>query len=563
MAAENVTRRTFVALMAAGGAGSAVPASLAAALQEASPITEADIRSAEELIGLEFTDEERAQMVSSVNERLQLYRDLRKVEIPETVAPPLNFDPAVGPLELPEREIPLDFARTAVAPDVTVEADVAFATLGELKALLSRRDLSSVELTRFYLDRLARYGPTLESVVTLTEERAMEQAREADLNRSRGVFTGPLQGIPWGAKDLLATRGYPTTWGAAPYQDQAFDYDATVVSLLERAGAVMAAKLTLGALAQGDVWFGGQTRNPWNLEEGSRGSSAGSAASVVAGLVGFTVGSETLGSITSPADRCGATGLRPTFGRVSRFGAMTLSWSMDKLGPLCRSVEDCAMVLQAIQGADGRDATARDVPLGWDADRDFRDLRVAYLQSAFESDSPTAPYDRQALEVLREMGVEPVPFELPDRYPLSALSTLVLHPEQGAAFDSFIRENREDLMVRQSRNARPDRLRQSRFIPGVEYIQANRVRRLLMDDMAERMAGVDVLVAPTRAPGLVTATNLTGHPCLTLPSAFREDGTPVSLSLIGNLFQEAPILTLGKAFQDEVGVYRARPPLFS
>jgi Asp-tRNA(Asn)/Glu-tRNA(Gln) amidotransferase A subunit family amidase len=242
---------------------------------------------------------------------------------------------------------------------------------------------------------------------------------------------------------------------------------------------------------------------------------------------------------------------------------MALSWTMDKLGPLCRSVEDCATVLQAIQGSDGLDPSVRDVPLGWRPERDFRDLRVAYIVSAFESDSPTAEWDRQALEALREMGVSPVPFELPDGFPLQALSTFVLHPEQGASFDRLVREDREGSMVRQTRNARPDRLRQSRFIPGVEYLQANRVRRLLMEDMHRRMEEVDVLVAPTRAPNLVTVSNLTGHPSLTLPSAVREDGTPVSLTLTGRLFDEASILTLGKAFQDEMGLHLRRPPEFS
>ncbi len=555
-------RRAFLGLLAAGSAGVAVPASLAAALQEAGPVTVADLAAAEGIIGLSFTDEEREQMVESVNERLDLYRALRKAEVGETVSPAFVFEPVVAPLELPEGEVPLDFSGRATSPG-RGEEDLAFASVAQLQAALASGEVSSVELTELYLDRLERFGPVLESVVSLTPELAMEQARSADSERRAGRNRGPLHGIPWGAKDLLATSRYRTTWGARPFESQSFDYDATVVRKLEGAGAVLTAKLTLGALAQGDVWFGGRTRNPWNLEEGSRGSSAGSAASVVAGLTGFTLGSETLGSITSPSDRCGATGLRPTFGRVSRHGAMALSWTMDKLGPLCRSVEDCAVVLQAIQGSDGLDASVRDVPLGWRPDRDFRTLRVAYIQSAFESDSPTAELDREALAVLRSMGVSPVPVELPEGFPLQALSTFVLHPEQGASFDELVREDREGTMVRQTRNARPDRLRQSRFIPGVEYVQANRVRRLLMEEMHRRMAEVDVLVAPTRAPNLVTVSNLTGHPSLTLPSAVRENGTPVSLTFTGRLFDEAAILTLGKAFQDEVGFHLRRPPRFT
>jgi Asp-tRNA(Asn)/Glu-tRNA(Gln) amidotransferase A subunit family amidase len=559
---SGVDRRAFLGLLAAGTAGTALPASLQAALQEAGPVTVDDIRAAEKLVGMEFTDEERAQMLEAINERVDLYRSLRKVEISETLSPAIVFDPMLGGEELPEVELPLDFTAEAAFPG-TGEADLAYSTIGELQALLSSGAVSSVELTRLYLDRLAAHGPTLECVVSRTEELAFEQARQADEERTRGQVRGPLHGIPWGAKDLLATARYRTTWGAAPFQEQAFDYDATVVGKLREAGAVLVAKLTLGALAQGDVWFGGQTRNPWNLEQGSRGSSAGSAAATSAGLAGFTIGSETLGSIVSPADRCGATGLRPTFGRVSRHGAMALSWTMDKLGPLCRSVEDCAVVLQAIQGTDGRDRTVRNVPLGWDPGADFRSLRVGFLQSAFESDAETAPLDREALAALRAMGVRLVPFELPEGFPTGALSTLVLHPEQGASFDELVRENREDLLVRQSRNARPDRLRQSRLIPGVEYIQANRVRTLLMEAMAERMADVDVFVGPTRAPNLTTVTNLTGHPSLTLRSGFRADGTPVSLTIVGGLYREADILTLGRAFQNEVGLYRRRPPLFS
>jgi Asp-tRNA(Asn)/Glu-tRNA(Gln) amidotransferase A subunit family amidase len=558
----SLDRRAFLGILAAGGAGATLPASLLAALQEAGPVTVADLEAAERMVGLSFTDEERTQMVESINERVDLYRALRKVPVDETVAPALVFDPTVEPMSLPEVEVPLDF--TEDGPGRRPEdPDLAYASVGELQGLLSAGRISSEELTRLYLDRLKTYGPELECVVSLTEDLALQEARSSDAERARGRVRSPLHGIPWGAKDLLATARYRTTWGAAPFKEQSFDYDATVVERLRDAGAVLTAKLTLGALAQGDIWFGGQTRNPFNLEEGSRGSSAGSAAAVVAGLTGFTIGSETLGSITSPSDRCGATGLRPTFGRVSRHGAMALSWSMDKLGPICRTVEDCAAVLQVIQGADGRDITARNVPLGWDPGSDFRTLRVGFLRSAFEADSSTAPFDRDCLEVLRRMGVRPVAVELPDQFPLSALSTLVLHPEQGASFDSLIRENREDLLVNQRRNARPDRLRQSRFIPGVEYVQANRVRRLLMEDMARRMDGIDVLVTPTRAPGISTITNLTGHPSLTLRSGFRENGTPVSITLVGGLFGERHLLTLGKAFQDETGLHRSRPPLFS
>jgi len=399
-------------------------------------------------------------------------------------------------------------------------------------------------------------------VVTLTEDLALEQARRADEEIARGRYRGPLHGIPWGAKDLLAEDCCRTTWGAKPYEDQVIEEDATVVRKLEEAGAVLVAKLSLGALAMGDVWFGGRTRNPWNLEQGSSGSSAGSAAATVAGLVGFSIGSETLGSIVSPSTRCGATGLRPTFGRVSRHGAMALSWTMDKLGPICRSAEDCAIVFHHIHGADGRDPTARTLPFNWDPERKISELRIGIVESAFNSDYETKEFDQRSLEVLRSLGARFVPVELPDQYPVQALR-IILNAEAAAAFDDLTRSNRDDLMVRQDAGAWPNTFRRSRFIPAVEYIQANRVRTLLMEAMERTMAGIDVLVAPTFGGNQLLITNLTGHPAVVVPNGFRENGTPTSITFIGKLFGEAEALAVAKAYQDATDFHLRRPPAFT
>ena len=386
-----------------------------------------------------------------------------------------------------------------------------------------------------YLDRLKRHGPTLECTITLTEERALEQARRADEEIAAGRYRGPLHGIPWGIKDLLAVKGYPTTWGAEPYVDQVIDMDATVVRRLDEAGAVLVAKLTVGALAMGDVWFGGKTRNPWNLEQGSSGSSAGSAAATVAGLVGFSIGTETHGSIIPPSTRCGATGLRPTFGRVSRHGAMALSWTMDKIGPICRSVEDCALVFDAIHGADGLDPTVRDVPFVWDANIDVRNLRIGDLKSAFDEEPESEEgreWRRMDLRGARRAPLArrgAIPFELPKGLPVSALR-LILHAECAAAFDDLTRSGRDRLM--EERSSWPNTFRQARFIPAVEYIQANRVRTLVMAALDEAMRDIDVFVTPSYAGDVLLMTNLTGQPAVVLPNGFRADGTPVSISFI-------------------------------
>jgi Asp-tRNA(Asn)/Glu-tRNA(Gln) amidotransferase A subunit family amidase len=555
-------RRKFVAyLTGIGLGGTAFPAALWALAQEQGKINRETVACAEEIAGLEFTDAERDMMLEGLNSNREAYGKLRAISIPNEVAPALRFDPLL-PGRVPDvvrRE--RRRTRRVVSRPTNLE-EVAFWPVTDLAELVRTRQVTSVELTRLYLDRLQRFGPRLEAVITLTEELALQQAGRADAELARGVYRGPLHGIPWGAKDLLSEDRYRTTWGAKPYEDQVIPYDATVVRRLEDAGAVLVAKLTLGALAMGDVWFGGRTRNPWDLEQGSSGSSAGSASATVAGLVGFGIGTETLGSIVSPSTRCGATGLRPTFGRVSRHGAMALSWSMDKIGPLCRCVEDCALVFDAIHGPDGLDPTVRDVPFDWDATLPITSLRVGFYKSAFEEEHRESEFDDRALAALRRMGIELIPVELPTDVPVDAIR-FVLSAEGAASFDELTRSNRDDLLVRQGSGAWPNSFRQSRMIPAVEYIQANRARTMLMGAMDAVMDGIDVFVTPSYGGSVLLTTNLTGHPCITVPNGFRENGTPVSLSFIGKLYGEAELLAAAKAYQDATGFHLQHPAAFA
>ncbi len=516
------------------------------------------------LFGLEFTEAERELMAEEVEQARSYYQSLRSVPLANDVAPALLF----GPEMLAGAGVP---ALTHSLPPETIRErphdleQAAFWSISELAGLIGSGQVSSVELTKMYLARLKRYDPVLHCVVTLTEERALQQAWRADDEIAAGIYRGPLHGIPWGAKDLLAVAGYPTTWGAEPYREQVLDLDAAVVKRLEAAGAVLIAKLSLGELAWGDVWFGGMTRSPWNTDLGSSGSSAGSAAAVAAGLVGFSIGSETWGSIVSPATRCGATGLRPTFGRVSRHGAMALSWSMDKLGPIGRSVEDCALVFAAIHGADGLDPTAVTRPFTWPEAAPLVDLRIGYLAAAFEQEYEGRENDQATLALLRDLGAQLIPLTLPN-YPIAPLQ-IILTVEAAAAFDALTRSNQDDLLARQVGDAWPNVLRAARLIPAVEYVQANRVRTLLMQAMREIMHDLDIYVAPSLAGDNLLLTNLTGHPAVVLPNGFNARGAgpaaPTTISFIGQLFGEATVLAVAQACQMAMDCHLQRPPAFA
>ena len=395
-----------------------------------------------------------------------------------------------------------------------------------------------------YLARLKKYGPKLNCVVTLTEDLALAQASEAEREIKAGKYRGPLHGIPWGAKDLFATKGIRTTWGAEPYRDQVIDYDATVVERLRDAGAVLVAKLSMGALAQGGRWFAGMTRNPWQVEEdkiGSSGSSAGPASATAAGLVGFSVGTETLGSIISPSSRCGVAGLRPTYGRVSRYGAMGLSWTMDKIGPICRGVEDCAAALNGMYGPDGRDLTVGDVPFNWEPARPIGNMRIGYIKTEFDQqqDPERKTIYQQALDALKAAGANLQPIEMP-KFSVGALR-IILVAEAATAFDDITRDGRVNQLSGQEPGDWPNTFRSSRFIPAVEYIRAQRARRLLMQEMDELMSKWDVFVSP--APGSLSLliTNLTGHPAVCVPCGFPK-GLPQSIMFTGGLYDEgAPL----------------------
>ena len=565
-----VDRRLFLNLCAGLGlAGTVLPDILCAA-DIGNGITTDQLVAAEALAGLQFTDEERRLMLDGLDELRLNYQRLREVSIDNAVPPALLFDPELG------GPVSRQLESSPGAPNAAFAApkdrnDIAHLPATALGAMIRDRRMSSVELTEFYLERLRRFNPQLECVITLTEDRAIRLARRADEELARGIRRGPLHGVPWGAKDLLAVEGYPTTWGAAPYKNQVIDHDATVVQRLDDAGAVLVAKLSLGALAWGDVWFGGTTKNPWNLEQGSSGSSAGPAAATAAGLVGFSIGSETWGSIVSPSTRCGVSGLRPTFGRVSRAGAMALSWSMDKLGPMCRTVEDCAVVFDAISGPDGLDPTVVDRPLTWARDMDLKPLRIGYVSSAFEAEPEgdteeelavareSRDHDLATLDELRSMGLTMVPMELPE-LPVEALS-FILSAEAAAAFDELTRSGRDDELVRQIEEAWPNEFRTARTIPAVEYIQANRVRTLVMREMARVMDDIDVYVCPSFGGDNLLLTNLTGHPSVVVPNGFTHNGSPTSITFCGRLYGESETLAVALAYQEATGFHLEHPPL--
>jgi Asp-tRNA(Asn)/Glu-tRNA(Gln) amidotransferase A subunit family amidase len=580
-------------------------------------ITEAMIGQAAAIADVPIPTEQRKTLLETLNERVKGYREIYQLHIANSVPPALTFDPAPFSTKFEDEKRPMKIsaAPAMAARNVTKDVEqLCFSSARELSELVRSKKVSSVALTQMYLERLKRYDSQLHFVITLTEQRALTKAKEADRDLAAGRYRGPLHGLPWGAKDLLAVAGYRTTWGAGGLEEQKFDEDATVVKRLDQAGAVLVAKLSLGALAMDDRWFAGKTRNPWNLAQGSSGSSAGSASAVAAGCVAFAIGSETLGSISSPCTRCGCTGLRPTFGLVPRTGAMALSWSMDKLGPICRSVEDTALVLDAISGPDGKDPTVKPAAFNWNAELDWRKLRIGYLKEDFEkpfqqAEAQSKPesqlsaeekrkrdeqkmrhqerraqveYDRKfqraALEKLEAMGAKLEPAGLP-KFPYEAMVPL-LDAEAAAAFDELTRSGRDKLLTEQGPDDWPTVFRTARFIPAVEYIQANRARTLAIEAVTKAFAGFDVIVAPTNSQQLV-ATNLTGHPALILPNGFRGQdaptakkdekgevegnyggpGSPVSLTFLGQLYGEAKLLAFARAYQNATEFHLEHPKL--
>ncbi len=604
---------TLAAQAQEGAAGGAKAAGLA-------KITEEMIDQAAELAGVgPFTTTQKQMMLDGLNDQRDAYADIRALKLENDVPPAFVFHPGKAAQdakatnchkEVPEPILDVELVGGSLSAPTHIQ-ELAFTTVSELAPLLHERKITSLALTQMYLARLKRYDPRLHFVITLTEERAIAQAKKCDEEIAAGHYRGPLHGIPWGAKDLLVVKGYPTTWGAGGFEHQVIDEDATVVQRLDAAGAVLVAKLTLGALAMGDKWFGGRTRNPWNPAQGSSGSSAGPASAVAAGCVGFAIGSETLGSISSPSTRCGCSGLRPSFGLVPRTGAMALSWTMDKLGPICRSVDDCALVLKAIAGPDGEDISAAAVEFNWNPALDWRSLRVGYLKSEFDPPPPlklieAAPgesvddqekrknanaemqaervrreydrrYEQAALEKLRAMGIHLIPVELP-KLPWGAMTPL-LTAEAAAAFDALTMTGRDRLLTEQGPEDWPNDFRVARFYPAVEYIQANRARTLAVRQMATLFDRVDVIVTPTSDTQLM-ATNLTGNPAVVVPNGLRgadappppliDDGnhddiggpgTPVSLTFLGGIYEDAKVVALARAYQQATEFEKQHPKL--
>jgi Asp-tRNA(Asn)/Glu-tRNA(Gln) amidotransferase A subunit family amidase len=575
------------------------------------------IEQAAVIAGVNFTEAQRKVMVDGLTNQREDVAEIRKLKMPNAVAPSLVFDPVPGGAKLDTERKP---AKLGPAPSVaglslSEEEKLAFSTVRQLAELLRTKKVTSVELTKMYLGRLRKYDPMLHFVITYTEERAMKQAAAADAEIAAGKHKGPLHGVPWGGKDLLAVAGYPTTWGAGGMETQTFDYDAEVVKRLDAAGAVLVAKMTLGALAQGDLWGsnekGARTRNPWNPRQGSSGSSAGSASGVSAGCLGFAIGTETLGSISSPSTRCGVTGLRPSFGLVPRTGAMALSWSMDKIGAITRSVEDCAIVLGAIYGPDGHDLSVKDAAFNADFTIDVKKLRIGYIKSAFDTPVMTpmkapseglagkeleaynarvagrkAQFERQmydskfntkALEVLRGMGLTLEPMEMPE-FPFGAMVPM-LEAEGAAAFDDLTLSGRDALLSGQMPFDWPNNFRVARFYSAVDYINASRARTLALAKMTETFAKFDVIVTPSQGVQL-TATNLCGQPAVIVPNGLRGDdappppttedgalnnaggpGTPVSLTFLSPLYQEAKACALAHAYQEKTGFHLLHPKL--
>ena len=523
-------------------------------------ITTRDIFSAEKIIGLQFIEAKRESLLGDVQGQLKSFQSLRSIPLSNNVVPSMIFNPIPFGMKLKS-------GKSMFSPEGSKNVslpqnwnDLAFYSVSDLSVLIKSRKITSEQLTTLYLERIKKYRSMLQCIITVTESLALAQAQRADKEIAGGKYRGALHGIPYGAKDLLSTKKYPTTWGSVPFKNQFIEEDATVIKKLEAAGAVLVAKTAMGELAWGDVWFGGKSKNPWDTTQGSSGSSAGSASGTAAGLFAFAIGSETYGSIVSPSTRCGTTGLRPTYGRVSRYGAMALSWSMDKLGPICRTVEDCALVFNAIYGPDTKDQTVYDLPFIYNPKKtNLKKLRIGYLKSDFDSVKSGKQFNDTVLAVLQQLGATLIPIQLPN-LPVDDIS-IMLGAESAAAFDDLTRSGQDDLMVRQIKNAWPNSFRASRFITAVEYIQASRVRQLLIQKMHNVMETIDVYVGPSFEGSSLLLTNLTGHPCVVVPSGFTEQGRPVSITFTGKLFEEGTLLSVAKKYQDATINHLKHPDL--
>lgn len=543
------------------------------------PLSLTDLEGAEKLAAVSYTPQERQQMLDNLEGQIESARMRRAVRLANDEPMASRFDPRLPSFAMPPAAGPLRFSEIG-DPLPEDETDIAFAPLVALSAWLRTGLLSSRRLTEIYLARIEELNPRLKCFAMVAPDRALAEADAADSLLRAGVWLGPLHGIPYGLKDLFDTRGIVTGWGAEPFRDRVPDRDAAIVTRLRAAGAVLLGKTAVGALAYNDIWYGGTTRNPWNLNEGSSGSSAGSASATAAGLCGFAIGTETLGSITSPSQRCGTTGLRPTFGRVPRTGGMALCWTLDKVGPICRAVEDTAVVLAAMNGADQGDRSSIEVPFYFDAEAGWEGLRVGYLPEAFGEGA--GPVDHAALQAVRDMGAAPREVTLPD-LPYGALMN-ILYAEAAAAFEDLTLQNVDDSLTWQDDGAWPNTFRKARFLSAVDHIQLDRLRLRVMKALDDLFRDVDVVVGPFMTGPMLIASNFTGHPCLHLRAGFEKLGTrgkaslgagkltsghveeesrgfrvPQGFSIWGKLFDEGRMLNFGMALERRLGVAAERP----
>lgn len=520
------------------------------------------VRQTAAMYDLSFTAAEADSMLEGLQEYSDYYKLLHQTPALNSIPYPFAFNPALMQQQPTVKQNSINWA---IPANITLPAnrnDLAFYSVPELASLIRSKKISSVELTRFFLNRLKKWGDTLQCVISLTEDIAMNAAKKADADLAKGIYHGPLHGIPYGIKDLFAVKNTKTTWGSTPYKNQVIDEDAFVYSQLAKAGAVLCAKLSLGALAFNNKWFGGETKNPWNLQQGSSGSSAGSAAATAAGLIPFAIGTETWGSIVSPSSRCGATGFRPTFGTVSRSGAMVLCWSLDKAGPICRSASDAAIVFAAINGTDGKDAAAARHPFNYTHTVNVAKLRIAYAANHFSRLRKNAP-EWEVVNQYRAMGANVQAVNFPDTsVQINAIMNIVLSAEAAAAFDELTRSNRDDLVERQDKGFWPNIFRTARLIPATEYINANRFRFNLCNMMNHFMKQYDVVILPSFSGNQLALTNLTGNPVVCMPIGLGANGSPVSITLAGNLYQDALLLAVAKAYQDKTNHHLKHPGKF-
>jgi Asp-tRNA(Asn)/Glu-tRNA(Gln) amidotransferase A subunit family amidase len=584
------SRRRLISYFSGIGLGATLLPSILWAEMQQEPearVTPEMLRDALALAGLTFSEEDQKSMLQGVNRQLTSFEEVRKLEIPNDVSPPFYFSPIVPGMKVNRTRDPLHFSAQSVKRPANLE-DVAFWPVVQLSQLIRTKQVTSLELTQMYLARLHRYNPKLNCVVTFLDEVALAQARQADSEIAAGKYKGPLHGIPWGAKDIIAVKGYKTTWGSGAYKDQVIDEDASVIEMLRDAGAVLLAKLASGELASGDQWFNGQTKNPWNLEQGSSGSSAGPGSATAAGCVGFAIGTETSGSILSPSGRCGVTGLRPTFGRISRYGVMALSWTQDRLGPMCRYAEDCAVVMSVIAKPDNRDLSVSEIPFNWNAHLDVKKLRVGILKDAFEEvrDAAVKEMNARAIAQVESLGMKLVEVKSPDW----TIDGSAYNVESAVFFDKMIRTGLDKQMTNPGR---ANGFRSARVIPAVEYLQSQRARTMMMMKLAEATADIDVYLVPAntgggegRGRGRGTDSeggrgrgfdptaarrspaqrhfgmaNTAGYPAINVPHGFLANGSPGAFTFYARPFGEAELLAVAKAYQDASGFHLKHPNL--